>query len=105
MAAQKPAPISTKTTERGCTPIIPTESCIITEMDSSQRGRIIGDIKKSGAKWCRGELMVLSGFPHYVQITTAPTSFNAESPAAYKLTGLLGGAALPTQVEIKCRAR
>jgi serine/threonine-protein kinase len=88
---------------RSSEPKFPVESCIITDMSKVQRDRLLSALRSKGVKLRPGERLALSGFPHYPQITAAPSSLNPESAEAYELTGLLKDANLPAQVEIKCR--
>lgn len=102
---EKPVRTPARSSERGCVNQVPVDTCIVTDLDKTQRARVLSAIKSSGVKWCRGESVVLGGFPHYPKILEAPTSLNPESAPALKLTGLLHGANLPERVELKCRAR
>lgn len=102
---EKAASASARPSSRSCEPIVPEEACIITNMNRHQRDGLISNFRKSGVKFCRGERMILSGFPRSPEITTAPASLKTESAPVYSLIGYLVGVNLPAQVELRCPAR
>ena len=92
-----------------CVPILPTEACITSsKLSISQRELIIKAFKRSGAKMCVGERLVLSGLPALPRVSVVPPSMDRAGVATRTLTltlrGLLSGDEFPSQVELQCSA-
>lgn len=89
---------------RACEPQFPSESCSFTpNVNKHQKELLLSAFKKSGTKFCPTEHILLSGFPTHPQIAVAPPSLKLESAPVFALRGLLVGAVMPSEVEIRCR--
>ncbi|HNN96453.1 MAG TPA: protein kinase [Pseudomonadota bacterium] len=104
----KPASLSAKGSGRACEPQDVTESCIMTpNMGASQKRQILLAFGKTGVRLCPGERLVFTGLPSRPRIRLAPSSLrrDLQTPLLFALRGLLTAQSVPTDVEIRCRAR
>lgn len=95
---------------KSCVPNLPTESCVIgSNLTMNQRELIVKAFKRSAAKLCVGERLVLTGLPQAPRASTVPPSMERASGTTRALTltlrGLLGSSDFPSQVEIQCSAQ
>lgn len=104
----KSASAVAKGSGRACEPQDVTESCIMTpNMGASQKRQILLAFSKTGVRLCPGDRLVFTGLPSRPRIRLAPGSLrrDLQPPLLFALRGLLTAQSVPTDVEIRCRAR
>lgn len=101
------APSATRAPARGCTPRLPSESCILTAgLSTQQRDTILKAFKQTDTRFCGSERLVLGGLPAHPTLLQSPPSLSRDkSVFLLALRGLLSDGTLPRQVELSCKER
>lgn len=103
LRAGKPTP------SKQCEPILPTTACIQgANLTMDKRELLIEAFRKSDAKICVGERLLLDGLPKAPRLAAIPPSLQRDNRVARALTltlrGLLGSSEYPSQVAVRCES-
>lgn len=106
VTAPPTTPSASRAAARPCEPQPPSLACLITPAVADEQRRQLHDaLQQSGAKWCYGESLVLSGLPNAPEIVSAPPSLHGDFQLLLTLRGMLRGKKFPPRLKIQCRAR
>lgn len=97
---------SVRSTARPCEPQAPSRACTLTPAVTDEQSRqLLEALQQSGATWCHGDALVLSGLPNAPEISAAPPSLRGDFQLLLTLRGMLRGKKFPPKIKIQCRAR
>jgi hypothetical protein len=74
-------------------------------MPGDQVQNIYDAVEASGAKWCLGEPLVLTGLPNAPVIATALSSLQGSVQLLLTLRGQLRSKRVPGRVKLLCKSR
>lgn len=97
---QKPAKGS-----KSCVLIEPTAACITSEVSGDMRKGIMAALRDADVKLCPGDRLTILGVEATLKVGHAPKSVPAgiQKDLVFSLRSHLHGAALPGEVEIRCK--
>lgn len=90
---------------KNCVPIEPTAACLTSEVSGDMRKGIMAALRDADVKLCPGDRLTILGVEATLKVSHAPKSVPAgiQKDLVFSLRSHLHGAALPGEVEIRCK--
>jgi len=90
---------------KSCVPIEPTAACMTSEVSGDMRKGIMAALRDADVKLCPGDRLTILGVEATLKVSHAPKSVPAgiQKDLVFSLRSHLHGAALPGEVEIRCK--